>query len=83
MEAIEPGTMNIEELTKRLGIARGVAYRIARERELPVRVFRVGRRVFVSRAAVEAMLSDTRLLSDDVVSTAAPIGPRADRGLYG
>lgn len=51
------GTMSIEEAALRLGIGRAAAYQAAREDRLPVPVIRIGRRLLVSRAAVEALLA--------------------------
>jgi excisionase family DNA binding protein len=51
-----PLTMTIEEAARAFGIARGSAYAAARRDELPVPVLRIGRRMMVSRAAVEAVL---------------------------
>jgi excisionase family DNA binding protein len=57
METNERGTLNIEEAARRLGIGRGSAYEAAREDRLPVPVIRIGRRMLVSKAAVEALLA--------------------------
>ena len=56
---MERGTFTIEEAAERLGIGRGAAYMAAREGRLPVPVIRIGRRVLVSKAAVEALLAAT------------------------
>ena len=57
MESYERGTFNIEQVAVRLGIGRAAAYAAAREDRLPIPVIRVGRRMLVSRAAVEALLA--------------------------
>jgi len=57
MDAIERGTLSIEEAAKRLGIGRGSAYAAARADTLPVPVIRVGRRMVVSRAAIERLVA--------------------------
>ena len=49
-------TMTIPEVAKALGISRGLAYDLARRNELPVPVIRLGRRMVLSRKAVEALL---------------------------
>lgn len=49
-------TMTIPEVAKALGISRGLAYDLARRNELPVPVIRLGKRMVLSRKAVEALL---------------------------
>lgn len=51
--------MSIEEVAVRLGIGRSAAYQAAREDRLPVPVIRIGKRLLVSRTAVEALLAAT------------------------
>ncbi|MGC4107066.1 MAG: helix-turn-helix domain-containing protein [Thermomicrobiales bacterium] len=53
-------TMNIEPLAEMLGISRMKAYDLARRDELPVPVIRLGRRMVVSVAAVDALLGRTK-----------------------
>jgi excisionase family DNA binding protein len=48
-------TVTIPELTKALGISRGLAYQAARRGEFPT--IRIGRRVLVPRDALDRMLS--------------------------
>ena len=50
-------TMTIPEVAKALGISRGLAYDLARRNELPVPVIKLGRRMVLSRKAVEVLLS--------------------------
>lgn len=50
-------TVNIETAGKMLGISRAVAYELARRDDLPVPVIRLGRRIVVSRRALEDVLS--------------------------
>lgn len=57
MQSTERGTLSIEQAASRLGIGRGAAYAAARENRLPVPVIRIGRRMLVSRSAVEAVLT--------------------------
>ena len=52
--ATEPLTLTIEETARALGIGRNLAYALAREDRLPV--VRLGRRLLVSRTALEHML---------------------------
>lgn len=49
-------TLNIETVGKMLGISRPVAYELARRDELPVPVIRLGRRMVVSKRALEEVL---------------------------
>ena len=49
-------TLSIEECAKLLGIGRGLAYNLARTGQIPV--IRLGRRLLVPRAQLEAMLRD-------------------------
>ncbi len=58
-------TLSISDLAVILGIDRSSAYELAKQNLLPVPVFRVGRRLLVSKRAVN------RLLKADV---ATPIG---------
>ena len=53
-----PDTMTIDEVAKGLGIHRMTAYELARQQALPVPVIRAGRRLFVSRKAYEAVMSE-------------------------
>ena len=48
--------MSIPEFAKTMQISVGLAYRLCREGQLPVRVIVLGRRLCVSRRAVEALL---------------------------
>ncbi len=50
-------TLSIPEAAKVLGISRGLAYDLARRDKLPVPVIKLGRRLVLSRRAVEALLS--------------------------
>jgi len=49
-------TLNIEDVARLLGINRSTAYELARRNALPVPVIRLGRRMVVSRRAMEALL---------------------------
>jgi excisionase family DNA binding protein len=51
--APEPLTMTVDEAAQKLGISRNMAYACARSGQLPV--IRLGKRVLVPRAALEAM----------------------------
>ncbi len=50
------GTMTVEEAAVRLGISRTLAYELARAGRLPMPVLRLGRRMVVSRLALERVL---------------------------
>lgn len=50
-------TLNIEAVGKMLGISRPVAYQLARRNELPVPVIHLGRRMVVSKIALQEVLS--------------------------
>ncbi|MGD9934605.1 MAG: helix-turn-helix transcriptional regulator [Dehalococcoidia bacterium] len=54
---MERETLNLEEVAVKLGIGRGSAYQAAKDGTLPVKVIRVGRRIVVSRAALDALLA--------------------------
>lgn len=54
------GTMTVEEAAARLGISRTLAYELARTGRLPAPVFRLGRRIVVSRLALERVLAAER-----------------------
>ncbi len=55
--AIESATLTVEEAAKLLGIGRQTAYDLARQMKLPG-ARRLGRRIVVSRKALEAFLND-------------------------
>jgi excisionase family DNA binding protein len=57
MAAPPPRTMTIPEFAAVVGIPESTAYELAAKDALPVPVLRLGRRVKVSRAAVEALLA--------------------------
>jgi len=59
-------TITIPEFAKVFSISRGLAYDLARRNELPVPVIRLGKRMVLSRKAVEGLLSaKTNLNSED------------------
>jgi excisionase family DNA binding protein len=49
-------TLNIEQAGAMLGISRPTAYKLARANQFPVPVIRVGKRLVVSREAVDELL---------------------------
>ncbi len=53
-------TVTIEEVACAFGIARSTAYALAKEDRLPVHVIRLGRRMVVSRAALDRVLAGAR-----------------------
>lgn len=54
--AARAGTVSIRDLAIRLGIGRNLAYDLARTDRLPVPVIRLGRRMVVASAALDAVL---------------------------
>ena len=50
-------TATIEEVAAAFGIARSTAYELAKADRLPVPVIRLGRRMVVSRAALDRVLA--------------------------
>ncbi len=56
--ANERATATIEEVASIFGIARSTAYELAKRDALPVPVIRLGRRLVVSRALLERVLTD-------------------------
>lgn len=50
-------TLTVEEVAARLGISRTLAYALARAGRLPTPAFRLGRRLVVSRLALERVLN--------------------------
>jgi excisionase family DNA binding protein len=51
-------TYTIEEAARLLGVGRGTCYDAARRNALPVPVIRVGRRMLVSKAALDSKLEE-------------------------
>ena len=56
MQQNERLTMTITEFAAACQISRGLAYDLARHDKLPVPVIKLGRRMVLSRKAVEALL---------------------------
>ena len=50
-------TMTIPEFAELSGISKNLAYSLARQDSLPVKVIKLGKRMVLSRKAVEALLS--------------------------
>ena len=57
--------MTIPEFASACSISRGLAYDLARRDKLPVKVIRLGRRMVLSRKAVEALFSDKSEVNHD------------------
>ena len=55
---LPPGTADIPEVARRLGIGHTLAYKLAKDGCLPVPVIRLGRRVVVPRSALDRLLTD-------------------------
>ena len=58
-------TMNLSEFAKATGCSRGLIYNLARRDRLPVKVIRLGRRMVLSRKAVEVLLSGNAEVSHE------------------
>jgi len=58
MQNSECLTLGISSVAKALGISRGLAYQLARRDELPVKVIKLGKRMVVSRQAIERLLQE-------------------------
>ncbi len=65
----ERETVNIEDVGLALGISRHTAYVLARRDELPVPVIKIGRRIVVSRRALDDLLN--RRKGEEVPNRAA------------
>jgi predicted DNA-binding transcriptional regulator AlpA len=62
---IQSRTLNIEDAGAMLGISRPTSYKLARADQFPVPVIRVGRRMVVSRSAIEELLSRQKDAGND------------------
>lgn len=56
-------TLNVDEVAQLLGIGRTLAYQAVRRGEIPS--IRIGNRYLVPKAALEAVISGEKPLSDD------------------
>lgn len=66
-------TMSIREFAKVCGVSTGLAYELAKQNRLPVKVLRLGdKRMFLSRCAVEEWLSGKQGGNKNIDSTIAP-----------
>ncbi len=65
MQKSEQLTMTIPEFARACSISRGLAYDIARRDALPVPVIKLGRRMVLSRKAVELLLSGSAEVGDE------------------
>lgn len=50
-------TMSIPEFAKLTGISRGLAYRLARQDQLPCKVIHLGSRLVLARKSVDTLLN--------------------------
>jgi excisionase family DNA binding protein len=64
-QRIEPRTLTIEQAGAMLGISRPTSYKLARINDFPVPVIRIGRRMVVSREAVDELLARRKPGLDD------------------
>ncbi len=62
---IQSRTLSIEDAGAMLGISRPTSYKLARADQFPVPVIRVGRRMVVSRSAIEELLSRQKDAGND------------------
>jgi excisionase family DNA binding protein len=60
----ERATASIEEVAATFGIARSTAYMLAKQNRLPVPVIRLGRRMVVSRSAMQQLLNAAPVAAD-------------------
>ena len=67
--------ISINSFARVMGISRGLAYDLARRDELPVPVIRLGRRMVLSRKAVEALLEAGKQLGPEVENEHGPSHP--------
>jgi len=58
MRTTDSLVMSIPEFARACNISRALAYSLARQNSLPVPVIRLGRRLLLSRKAVERLLLD-------------------------
>jgi excisionase family DNA binding protein len=58
---IERKTLTLSEVADLLGIARSTVYQLAAQDRLPVPTIRLGRRMVVSRSAIDEQLSRRKL----------------------
>ena len=54
---MEKMTLTISEVAALLGCSRNTAHSLAKSGELPVRVIKLGKRLVVSKAAIEQLLN--------------------------
>jgi predicted DNA-binding transcriptional regulator AlpA len=57
-------TLSLAAAGKVLGIGRGSMYELARKDELPVPVIRIGRRMVISKRAIDALLNERKADED-------------------
>ncbi|MDP9359291.1 MAG: helix-turn-helix domain-containing protein [Chloroflexota bacterium] len=61
----ERATLTLEEMARRLGVSRSTAYDLAKRDALPVPVIRLGRRIVVSRSALDGVLANRQGSGED------------------
>ena len=71
----EPQTLTVEEAAARLGISRTLAYELAKTGRLPAPVIRLGRRLVVTRRALERVLAGEPQPPDVPHATEGAIDP--------
>jgi len=65
MQDSECLTLGISSVAKALGISRGLCYQLARRGELPIPVIHLGKRMVVSRQAIERLLREGNERGDE------------------
>jgi len=63
-------TIGIEDFARLIGISKNSAYAAAKDDRLPVPVLRIGRRMLISRAAVEDLLAGRRGVGGEALAAA-------------
>lgn len=58
---LERRTVNIRQFAKEFGISAPVAYQLAHEDRLPVPVIKLGRRMVISRSALDELLDQRKV----------------------
>ncbi len=61
-------TVSIPEFAREMGISLPFAYDHARRDRLPVPVIRIGRRMVISRDAMEELLAQRKEVAEDVMA---------------
>lgn len=63
-------TIGIEDFARLIGISKNSAYAAAKDDRLPVPVIRIGRRMLISRSAVDELLAGRRSVGGEALAAA-------------